>query len=51
MKTTLNDYPFFIQIITLPFTWIIAILKILIMIPIWVTGKCNRIIESVKIGD
>jgi hypothetical protein len=48
MKKNLNNYPFIVQLITLPLTWFIAILKILIMIPIWITAKCNTIIEDVE---
>lgn len=48
MKKNLNNYPFITQVITLPLTWFIAILKILIMIPIWITAKCNAIIEDVE---
>jgi len=48
MRKNLNDYPFIVQVITLPLTWFLAILKILIMIPIWVTAKCNTIIEDVE---
>ena len=48
MKKGLNSYPFIVQVITLPFTWVIAILKVLVMIPVWVISKCNGIMENVE---
>lgn len=48
MKNGLNKYPFLVQVMCLPITWTIAILKILVAIPAWITAKCNGIIESIK---
>ena len=47
-KKGLNKYPFIVQVICLPITWIIAILKILIAIPTWVTAKCNGIMGNIE---
>jgi len=41
MKKKLNDYPFWVQVITLPIVWGYAILQILITVPIWIVAKCN----------
>jgi hypothetical protein len=49
MKTNgLNKYPFLVQVICLPITWLIAILKILVVIPIWITAKCNEVIKNIE---
>jgi hypothetical protein len=46
MEKGLNKYPFIVQVIAMPITWVIAILKVLIVIPIFVIAKCNAIMNS-----
>lgn len=48
MRTGLNKYPFIVQVICLPLIWTIAIFKVLIAIPIWITAKCNGVIERIE---
>jgi hypothetical protein len=48
MKEGLNRYPFIVQVICLPITWTIAILKILVAVPAWITAKCNGIMEDIE---
>jgi hypothetical protein len=48
MKEGLNKYPFIVQVICLPITWTIAILKILVAIPAWIIAKCNGIMEDIE---
>lgn len=48
MKTGLNKYPLLVQVICLPFTWSIMILKLLITIPAYVTMKCNSILDNIE---
>jgi len=48
MNKGLNSYPFAVQIIALPISWIVAILKVLIAIPVWITAKCNSLMESIE---
>lgn len=48
MKKGLNKYPFYTQVICIPVVWIIAILKLLIAIPAWVTAKCNDIMNNIN---
>jgi hypothetical protein len=48
MKNELNKYQFLVQVICLPIIWTVAILKILVAIPAWVTAKCNGIMESIE---
>jgi hypothetical protein len=47
MKNGLNKYPFLVQVICLPITWTIAILKVLVAIPVWIVAKCNGIMENI----
>ena len=39
----LSDYPIYIQVMAMPFMWIVAVFKILYTIPIVIIGKCNDI--------
>lgn len=48
MNKGLNNYSFIVQVICLPIVWIICILKILIAVPVWITMKCNEIMENVQ---
>jgi|AntRauMFilla1563_2_1112583.scaffolds.fasta_scaffold00263_1 hypothetical protein len=48
MPENIKDYPFILLILLLPFFWLIAILKILIMIPFYVVAKCNDILSEIN---
>jgi hypothetical protein len=47
MNKGLNRTPFLIQVICIPISWIIAMLKILVAIPAWIIAKCNDIMENI----
>jgi hypothetical protein len=42
----IKEYPFYIKVITLPGIYILMILKVLYIIPIWIIAKCNTIEDN-----
>ena len=47
MKRGINEFPFLLQVVCLPIVWVIAILKILVVIPSWIVAKCNNIMNNI----
>jgi len=47
MKKSLNNYPFIVHVLAIPFMYILAILKIVIVIPMFVVAKCNDIMNDI----
>lgn len=43
-----KQYPFIVYVIALPIIWVIAIIKALIAIPLWIIGNSNEVIASGK---
>lgn len=46
MKQSLIEYPFYVQLLAMPFMWILAGLKILIAVPIVIVTICNVLIQK-----
>jgi len=46
MNKKIIDYGFWVEIATMPIMYIIAILKILIFIPIWIIAKINGFMST-----
>lgn len=44
----LNHYPFWIEVVCLPISYVIAILKILVVIPMLIIALCNKIYEKIN---
>lgn len=44
----LNKHPFWAELVVLPLTYTVAILKLLVMIPTWIIAKCNDILNSIE---
>ena len=47
-KKKFNDYPFWVQFVAVPLMWVMMFIKILIMIPIYVIGRCNDLIDNME---
>ena len=48
MKKTkkLNEYPMWVRFLTIPVLWVMAVLKILMMIPTVIIGWCNSVMKK-----
>jgi hypothetical protein len=47
----LTDYPLWAQIAAIPIAWILMILKVLIVIPVYIVGRCNDIMSRFDTGS
>ena len=44
----LNKHTFIVQIIALPITWFLMVLKVLVTIPAYIVAKCNDVLDSIE---